>query len=59
MLASLTHPNVIAYREAFVDQQPRCIIMEYADGGDYLQNIKEQSKTKNYFSESEVIKIYI
>jgi NIMA (never in mitosis gene a)-related kinase len=36
ILASITHPNVIAYKEAFFEEatQTLCIVMEYADGGD-------------------------
>ena len=32
--ASVRHPNVTSYREAFLDGQRLCIVMEYADGGD-------------------------
>jgi NIMA (never in mitosis gene a)-related kinase len=36
ILASINHPNVIAYKEAFFDDNSSslCIVMEYADGGD-------------------------
>lgn len=36
ILASLSHPNIVAYKDAFFDDstQTLCIVMEYADGGD-------------------------
>lgn len=36
ILASINHPNVIAYKEAFFDDKSGslCIVMEFADGGD-------------------------
>ena len=39
ILASINHPNVIGYKEAFFEDATNslCIIMELADGGDLLQ----------------------
>ena len=36
ILASIKHPNVVAYKEAFIEEaeQSLCIVMEYADDGD-------------------------
>lgn len=36
ILAAVSHPNIIAYKEAFIDEptQALCIVMEYADSGD-------------------------
>lgn len=41
ILASISHPNIIGYKEAFFEESTHtlCIIMEYADGGDMLKNI--------------------
>lgn len=41
ILASINHPNVIAYKEAFLDEPSSslCIIMEFADNGDAYQKI--------------------
>jgi NIMA (never in mitosis gene a)-related kinase len=38
ILASINHPNIIGYKEAFFEDSTSClcIIMEYADGGDLL-----------------------
>lgn len=41
ILASINHPNVIGYKEAFFEDSANtlCIVMECADGGDLLQKI--------------------
>lgn len=38
ILASINHPNIIGYKEAFFESTPGnlCIIMELCDGGDLL-----------------------
>ena len=38
ILASINHPNVIGYKEAFFEETTNslCIVMENADGGDLL-----------------------
>ena len=47
ILASIDHPNVIAYKEAFFETKEGnlCIIMELADDGDLLQAIDQRKKT--------------
>lgn len=38
ILASISHPNVIGYKEAFFEDTTNClcVVMENADGGDML-----------------------
>ena len=38
ILASINHPNVIGYKEAFFEDKTNslCVVMEFADGGDVL-----------------------
>jgi serine/threonine protein kinase len=61
-LSQLNHPNIISYKEFFKretaavgrgQKQKRVlyIIMEYADGGDLSQRIKQQ---RGFFSESQI-----
>ena len=61
ILASVKDKNVISYKEAFFDEKDSSlgIVMEYADKGDLFQLITERKKTKNYFSEQEIWKVYI
>jgi len=46
ILASLSHPNIIGYKEAFFDDSSKTlnIVMEYADDGDIEKKIKENIK---------------
>jgi NIMA (never in mitosis gene a)-related kinase len=42
-LASVQHPNVIAYKAAFIDEPSSCLclVMEFANAGDLSQRIKK------------------
>ena len=61
ILASVKSKNVISYKEAFFDEKESFlgIVMEYADNGDLFQLITERKKTKSYFTEQEVWKVFI
>jgi len=61
ILASISHPNIIAYKEAFFEDASSslCIIMEYADGGDLLKLITQHQKRNSNFSEKEIWKYFI
>ena len=54
ILASISHPNVIQYKEAFVDLKNEllCVVMQYADSGDLLKMILERKRMKVHFRES-------
>ena len=56
ILASVSHPNVIAYKEAFIDEGTNtlCIVMEYADSGDLLAMIDRHKRNRSRFSEKEI-----
>ncbi len=51
ILASISNINIIGYKEAFFDQPSNClyIVMEYANGGDIHQKIKEHLNRKLFF----------
>lgn len=58
ILASIRHPNIVGYKEAFYDQGSKSlwyasfylsIVMEYADGGDLLQKIFEYKRKGQHF----------
>lgn len=53
ILASLSHNNIIAYKEAFYDEQSKTlnIIMEYANGGDIESKIKQAIVKNDYIPE--------
>ena len=52
ILASIQHPYIISYKEAFYDDESNClcIVMEYAGGGDILNKIRKM-KRRTYFEE--------
>ena len=54
ILASLRHPNIVGYREAFYDEPSKTlnIVMEYADDGDIAHKIQENLKRRLRFEES-------
>lgn len=56
ILASVSHPNIIAYKEAFIDDSSNilCIIMELAEGGDLLKKISNQKSSRSFFPENEI-----
>ena len=46
ILASIENKNIIAYKEAFFDENSNslCIVMEFADGGDLYNKILMNKK---------------
>ncbi|KRX07956.1 Protein kinase-like domain [Pseudocohnilembus persalinus] len=61
ILASIRHPNVIGYKEAFLDDKSNslCIVMEYCDGGDLFQKICQYQKKNQLFPEKEIFSILV
>lgn len=62
ILASIRHPNVIQYKEAFLSNDSSkalCIVMELADNGDVFQKICNHKKQKTYIKERQIWQILI
>merc|ERR1712156_1119470 len=61
ILASINHPNVIGYKEAFFEDATNTlnVVMEFADGGDLLMKINNHKKLNTNFTEKEVWHFYI
>jgi len=61
ILASLEHPNIIQYKEAFIEKSTKnlCIVMEYADGGDLHKIVNDAKKGKSRIPEKDVWKYLI
>lgn len=61
ILASINHPNIIEYKEAFIDEPTSClcIIMEYGDNGDLYERIVKQKERKMYLPENHIWKYFI
>jgi NIMA (never in mitosis gene a)-related kinase len=60
-LASVTHPNVISYKAAFIDEASSslCLIMEYANSGDLSERIKMMRDNDQMFTEEVIFKIAV
>lgn len=60
ILASVNHPNVAGYKEAFFEQATStlCIVMEFADGGDLQSKINTLKKTCSYMKEADIWSIF-
>lgn len=56
ILASLSHPNIIGYKEAFFDEDSKTlnIVMEFADDGDLESKIQKNIKTRGSFQEKDL-----
>ena len=59
LLASLNHPNIINYCEAFYDQKDfsLCTVMELAENGDLAGRIKQKIAAREHFYEYEIWRI--
>lgn len=60
ILASFSHPNIVAYKEAFIDTPTStlCIVMEFCSGGDILSKIKEHERRGSTFPEKQLWEIF-
>ncbi|CAI2358844.1 unnamed protein product [Moneuplotes crassus] len=61
LLASIRHPNIISYKEAFIDESTSClcVVMEYADKGDAFQLLNDHQNEGQYFKEKQIWTILI
>jgi len=60
ILASIQHPNIISFKESFIDKRSKdlCLIMEYAGGGDLQAKIKECLKKWIRLPENVIIRFF-
>ena len=61
ILASIDHPCIISYKQAFIDESSHslCMVMEYADGGDLFDKISKHHQLRKYMKETEIWRIFI
>lgn len=61
ILASLKDPNIVGYKEAFLEQKTESlyIVMEYVDGGDLHAKIVSLASSGSEFSEADIWRIFI
>ena len=56
LLASVSHPNIVSYKESFVDivSQTVCLVMEHCEEGDMLSKIEQHRRNLTQFTEIEL-----
>jgi len=56
IMASYNHPNIIAFKEAFIDEASNtlCIVMELAEGGDILKRIEAHKGNRSRYLEKDI-----
>ena len=61
IMASINHPNVIGYKEAFFEDVTNtlCVVMEFADGGDMLAMITAKKRQRETFTEKMIWHYFI
>ena len=61
VMASIDHPNICAFHEAFVDMGAKslCLTMAYADGADLGKKIGALREEKKFMKEKEIWTIFI
>lgn len=57
VLANMSHPNIVQYKESFEVKGRLCIVMDYCEGGDLLEKIKSQKG--ELFSEDQILDWFV
>lgn len=57
VLSQLKHPNIISYRDSFLENGNLYIVMDYADGGDLYKAIKNQKSV--HFTEEQILDWFV
>lgn len=55
LLRSLDHPNIVKYKESFLNPQELIIVMEYCEVGDLSLQMKKMKKEGTIFTENEIM----
>ena len=60
ILASIRHPNIASYKEAFFEAGSNClcIVMEYCDNGDLQTKINNAKKASRFTKEDDIWSIF-
>ena len=56
ILQKLNHPNIISYKESFIDEDNYYnIVTTFCEGGDIYKKIQQHKEKSEYFSEEQII----
>jgi len=56
LLAGLSHPYIVRYRESFTDNGWLCILMDFCEGGDLTKQIEEHRRKRQPIQEEKALK---
>ncbi|CAI2359214.1 unnamed protein product [Moneuplotes crassus] len=61
ILAKIKHPNIISYKEAFLDKESvsLCLVLEYADDKDLYKKIKSKKAQEELYEEDDIWYIFL
>jgi serine/threonine protein kinase len=59
IMSKVTHPNIIGFMAAFVENRVLHIIMEYADGTDLEKKLSEHAKNKKPLTQDQILDIFV
>lgn len=59
LLKAMKHPNIISYKESFIEKSYLWIVMDYADDGDLYKKIEVQKELGKYMSENQILDWFV
>eukprot|EP00741_Cyanophora_paradoxa_P002448 tig00000076_g2373.t1 len=59
VLQGLRHPQVVRYKESFIEGGNLCIIMEYCAGGDLQKQVVRMKSKGSYFPEQQILDWFV
>lgn len=59
VLRSLAHVNIVGFVESFLEVDKLCIVMEFADGGDLHDAVRQRRDLGGHFAEVEVMATFV
>ncbi len=60
LLSSLDHPNIIGYKECFIDaDESLCIVTSFCEEGDLFKRIRDKAAHNEMFQEEEIMDMFI
>lgn len=55
LLKELRHPNIVSYKDSFIEKDMLIIVMEYCEEGDLGHHIKRKQQKNEYFPEKVIL----
>jgi NIMA (never in mitosis gene a)-related kinase len=59
LLKGLKHPNIVMYKDSFIEKDVLIIIMEYCEEGDLAFHIKRRQQKKEFYPEKTILNWFL